>query len=241
MARVFILLLMILSPAFSWHSAALAGDDDERIIGVWERVTENDGLEETWVIKKTKDKWSVAGTFWKRARNGEVGNFKGKDVKYADGALSFTQDYFKLPKGRKNGTRISASAEGDRLDFSAKNGESETKDNMQRAGDASEVLGTWTAMTFGMKETWTIEKGKKGVLSVRGTFKKGDQEVGSWKGVNARYFMRSLWFNQQFDKLPTKTWVNGVAIAGVGRGGEFVFVWSNGKQKGKGKLTLDTR
>jgi hypothetical protein len=53
--------------------------------------------------------------------------------------------------------------------------------------------------------------------------------------------MRTLWFNQQFDKLPTKTWVNGVAIAGVGRGGEFVFVWTNGKQQGKGKLTADTK
>jgi hypothetical protein len=26
-----------------------------------------------------------------------------------------------------------------------------------------------------------------------------------------------------------------------GRAGEFVFVWSNGKQKGKGKLTSDNR
>jgi hypothetical protein len=55
------------------------------------------------------------------------------------------------------------------------------------------------------------------------------------------YFMRTLWFNQQFDKLPTKTWANGVAIAGVGRGGEFVFVWTNRKQQGKGKLTADTK
>jgi hypothetical protein len=74
-----------------------------------------------------------------------------------------------------------------------------------------------------------------------GAFTKGDNEVGRWKRVNVRYVMRTLWFNQQFDKLPTKTWVNGVAIAGVGRGGEFVFVWTNGKQQGKGKLTADTK
>jgi len=80
-------------------------------------------------------------------------------------------------------------------------------------------IGTWKADTFGMKETWTIEKDKKGALSIRGTFTKGDNEVGRWKGVNVRYFMRTLWFNQQFDNLPTKTWVNGVAIAGVGPGG----------------------
>jgi hypothetical protein len=52
-----------------------------------------------------------------------------------------------------------------------------------------------------------------------GAFSKGDNEVGRWKGVNVRYFMRTLWFNQEFAKLPTKTWVNGVAIAGVGQGG----------------------
>jgi hypothetical protein len=241
MVRIAAVCLMILAPALFWQSATRAADEDEKLIGVWERVTEKDNLEETWVIKKTKDKWSVSGSFWKRDQNGEVGNFKGKDVQYADGTLTFTQEYFKVPKGRENGTRITASVEGDRLDFTAKKGESETKDNMQRAGDAGEVLGTWTAVTFGMKETWTIEKGKEGVLSARGTFKKDDKEVGSWKGVNVRYFMRTLFFNQQFDKKPTRTWVNGVAIAGVGRGGEIIFVWSNGRQKGKGKVTLDSK
>jgi hypothetical protein len=238
MIRASIPLLAILGPTLCWHCAAFAGDDEEKIIGVWERATEKDDLEETWVIKKTKAKWSVSGTFFERGR--EVGNFKGKDVKYADGTLTFTQD-FKLPKGRQDGTRITASVEGDRLDLTAKKGKLEVRDNMERAGDAKEVLGTWTAVTFGMKESWTIEKDEKGVLSVRGTFKKDDKEVGSWKGVNVRYFMRTLLFNQEFDKLPTKTWVNGVAIAGVGRGGEFVFLWSNGKQKGKGKLTLETK
>jgi hypothetical protein len=241
MARAAILSLAILAFAYDCPSPGFAADEDEKIVGVWERVIEKDNLEETWVIKKTKDKWSVSGSFWKRDKNGEVGNFKGKDVKYADGTLTFTQDYFKLPAGRKNGVKITASAEGDRLDVSAREGESETRDNMQRAGDASEVLGTWKAMTFGMKELWTIEKDKKGVLSVRGTFTKGDKEVGKWKGVNVRYFMRTLWFNQQFDKRPTRTWVNGVAIAGVGRGGELVFVWTNGKQKGKGKMTSDAK
>jgi hypothetical protein len=241
MVRVSFLLLVILVLASPRHPAAFASGDDEKIIDIWEREIgkDKDLLEETWVIKKTKDKWSVSGTIFNNGK--EVGNFKGKDVKYADGTLSFTQDYLKAPKGRQNGMQITASAEDDRIDFTAKKGKSETKDNMKRAGDASEVLGTWKADTFGMKETCTIEKDKKGALSIRGTFTKGDNEVGRWKGVNVRYFMRTLWFNQQFDKLPTKTWVNGVAIAGVGRGGEVVFVWTNGKQQGKGKLTADTK
>jgi hypothetical protein len=234
------LCLVLAFPLFG-RSAVFAGEDDDKIVGTWERVIEKDDLEETWVIKSTKGKWFVSGSYWKRGKNGEVGNFKGTDITYADGTLTFTQEYFKLPQGRENGTKITASVEGDRLDFTAKKGASESKDNMQRAGDASEVLGAWTCVTFGMKEAWTIEKDKKGVLSVRGTFKKDDKEVGSWKGVNVRYFMRTLWFNQEFTKLPTKTWVNGVAIAGVGRGGEFVYGWTNGKLKGKGKVTTDAK
>jgi hypothetical protein len=232
-------LLILLASVIPSHPARLAGDDEDKIVGVWEWESEKDEVEETWVINKAKDRWSVSGTIFKRGK--EIGNFRGKDVKFADGTLNFTQDYYKLPKGRVNGTKVTATAEGDRLDFSAKHGKTETKDNMKRAGDGSEVLGTWTAMTFGMKETWTIAKDKKGAWAILGIFTKGDKEVGSWKGVNARYFMRALMFNQQFDKLPTKTWVNGVAIAGVGRGSEFAFVWSNGKQKGKGKLTSDNR
>jgi hypothetical protein len=239
MIRYTSFLLVFIALASSWHAAAFAGGDDEKIIGVWERDHEKEELEETWIIKKTKDKWSVSGTFFKRGQ--EVGNFKGKDVKYADDVLSFTQDYFKLPKGFDTGLKITASAEEDRLDIATKKGAAETKDNMKRAGDASEVLGTWTTSWGGFKETWVMEKDKKGVLSVRGTYKKGDAEVGNWKGVNVRYFMRTLMFNQQFDKLPYKTFVNGAAVAGVGRGGEFLFVWANAKQKGKSKLTLEAK
>jgi hypothetical protein len=239
MPRASFLLIVLLALPLSWHSTVLAGDDDEKIIGTWERDHEKEELEETWIIKKTKDKWSVSGTFFKRGQ--EVGNFKGKDVKYADDTLSFTQDFFKLPKGFKTGAKITASAEEDRLDFASKQGQTENKDNMKRAGDASEVLGTWKTAWGGFNEAWLIEKDKKGVLSIRGTYTKGDKEVGSWKGVNVRYFMRTLMFNQQFDKLPpTKLVDNGNAVAGVGRGGEFVFIWTNGKRTGKSKMMLDT-
>jgi len=239
MIRFASVLLVFLGVALARQPAVFAAGDDEKIIGVWEKDHEKEELEETWIVKKTKDKWSVSGTFFKRGK--EVGNFKGKDVKFADDTLSFTQDFFKVPMGKKSGAKITASAEGDRLDVATKMGDTETKDNMKRAGDASEVLGTWKCDTFGMKENWTIEKDKKGALSVRGTFTKANKEVGSWKGVNVRYFMNVLVFNQQFDKLPSKTWVNGVAIAGVGRGGEFAYIWTNGPQKGKGKVTMDAK
>jgi hypothetical protein len=238
MHRVAFALAAVLVVAAHPHPAGGAADDDDALVGTWERLIEKgekEELEETWVIRKTKDGWAVSGNYFERWR--EVGNFKGKDVKYADGTLAFTQEFFKLPKGIDKAAKVTASAEGDRLDVVLKKGSAETRVTLKRAGDAAEVVGTWTANTFGMKETWTVEKGEKGALAVRGTFTKGDAEVGSWKGVNVRYFMRVLGFNQQFDKLPTKTWVNGVAVAGVGRGGEFVYVWTNGKLQGKGKVT----
>jgi hypothetical protein len=238
--RLSFLLLVILVPS-SLHGAAFAGADDEKIIGVWERQTgkDKDLLEETWVIKKTKDKWSVSGTILNNLGK-EVGNFRGKDVKYVDETLTFTQDYFMLPKGRENGVKISASAEGDRIDFTITQGKSEAKDNMRRAGDASEVLGTWKADTAGMKEVWTFAKDSKGALSIRGTFTKDGKEVGSWKGISVRYFMRTLKFNQEFDKLPP-AWENGALISGSARDGEFVFTWSVGRNKGKGKVTSEIK
>ena len=231
-------LLVLFGLVISASSVRPAGRaDDEKIIGVWERETEKDELEETWAIKKNKDnKWTVSGSFWKSGKNGEVGNFKGKDVKYVDGTLSFTQEYFKLPKGRENGTMITASTEGDRLDITAKKGSVETRDNMERAGDANEVVGTWSKITLGMKEVWVIAKDKNGVLSVRGTFSKDGKELGSFKGVNVRYFKHVLCFNQEYIKLPSPNMTNGSAIACVGKGEEMPYIWSKGKEEGKAKL-----
>ena len=238
MPRASILLVLFLALPLSWHPAAIAGNDDEKIIGTWERLHEKEELEETWVVKKTKGKWYVSGTYFQRGQ--EVGNFRGKDVKYADDTLSFTQDFFKLPKGFKGGAKIAASAEGDRLDVAAKDGSTETKDNMKRAGDGSEVVGTWRTEWSGFEETWTIEKDKKGVLSIRGAIDRNYMEVGTWKGTNIRYFMRTLSFNQSFDKLPTKNWNNGTAITGLAKGNEFLYSWQYGNQKGKGKVLLDS-
>ena len=206
MARISLLALAILVLASTWHAGASAGDD-EKIIGVWERVTgkDKDELEETWVIKKTQGKWTVSGTIFNLGV--EVGNFKGKDVKFADGTLSFTQDYFKMPKGRQDGTAITASAEGDRIDFTAKPKKGNVeKDNMKRASDASELLGTWTNVIpgFGFKQFWTFEKDKKGDLSIYGTINKGDKEIGSWKAVNVRYFMGRRDVQSKHGKVPAK-------------------------------------
>src|SRR6516162_9320112 len=66
MVRVSFLLLVILVLASPRHPAAFASGDDEKIIDIWEREIgkDKDLLEETWVIKKTKDKWSVSGTIF---------------------------------------------------------------------------------------------------------------------------------------------------------------------------------
>lgn len=236
MALVRWLLCVVVALSLVTFSSVSAADGEDEIVGVWER--EEYGLEETWVIKKSKDKWSVSGSFWQATKIGEVGNFKGKDVKYADGTLSFAQDYFKLPKGRKNGTKTTASAEGNRLNITLGTGATETKDTMERAGDASELLGTWSTITVGMKETWTFEKDKKGEFSVHGTFKnKAGNEVGRFTGTHVRYFKRVLWFNQQYSKLPPTGGIrNGSAIACTGYGNEMRYVWANGKAAGKAMM-----
>jgi hypothetical protein len=257
MARVSCLWAALLGLALCWQSAALAGGDDEKIVGIWERLHEKekgtdkdkdkgkdkdnkDYIEETWIIKKVKDKWTVSGNFYKDGK--EIGNFKGKDVKFADATLTFTQDFFKLPRGKQSGALVTVSAEGDRLDVSykPKKGE-ETKDNMERAGDYSEVLGSWKIFWGMYKEVWTFEKDKSGTLIVRGTInqRKDKKELGNWKAVNVRYFNRTVIFNQQFEKLPTRTWANGTAIACAGRGGQLVYIWQGPTGKGKNKMTRE--
>lgn len=254
MPRLLCLPIVLLALAVSWPAAASPTGDDEKIIGTWERLHEKakekakdekdkDYIEESWTIKKTKDKWSVSGTFYQPGK-GDVGYFKGKDVRFADGTLTFTQDFFKLPNGFKSGATVTASAEGDRLDvaFTPKKG-AEVKDNLKRAGDGSELLGTWKGdgQTKGVKLAWTVEKDKTGALSIRGQVLRGDQVAGTWNGVNVRYFMKMLTFNQNFDKLPTKTWVNGTAYAAIGRENELIFIWFNGRVQSKHKLTLDSK
>src|ERR1700722_12796665 len=107
MRRVLSLPLFLLAVSVPWAAPAVgrAADDDGKIVGTWERlhqkVKDEDKdreIEETWVIKKSKDTWSVSGKLYMPGK-GEVGNFKGKGVKLADGSLTFTQEFFKLPKG----------------------------------------------------------------------------------------------------------------------------------------------
>ena len=135
MPRVVSLPMFILALSVSWPAvAADSAGDDEKIIGTWERLHEKDKekdkeiIEETWIIKKTKGSWSVSGKFYMLGK-GEVGNFRGKNVKLADGSLTFTQDFFKLPKGFVSGMTVTCSADDDRLDvaFKPTKGE-ETKD-----------------------------------------------------------------------------------------------------------------
>ena len=120
--------IVILAFSVSWPVAASdSAGDDEKIIGTWERLHEKEKekdkdkeyMEETWIIKKTKDKWSISGKFYTPGK-GEVGNFKSKDVKFADGTLTFTQDFFKLPKGFTNGATVTCSADEERLDVAFK-------------------------------------------------------------------------------------------------------------------------
>lgn len=249
MPRVFCLPMFILALSVSWPVvAADNAGDDEKIIGTWERLHEKDKekdkeIEETWIIKKTKGTWSVSGKFYTPGK-GEVGNFRGKNVKFADGSLTFTQDFFKLPKGFVSGTTVTCSADDDRLDvaFQPKKGE-ETKDNFKRAGDASEVMGTWkNTSKNGTTETWIIEKDKKGQLRVRGEWgDKNGKVTHAFNGVNVRYFMKALTFNQNFNKAP-RGFVNfGTAIACMAKDDSLIFVWYNGRNKGKGSLKQESK
>jgi hypothetical protein len=100
---------------------ARAADDGSELTGDWTSVTPGEGFTELWTIKKEKGEWSVRCSYVKDGK--EVGSFQGKDCKYADGALTFTQDFVKKPVDSwDNGSQVAMRAAGDKLKFTWRNG-----------------------------------------------------------------------------------------------------------------------
>ena len=73
---------------------AHAAEGDE-LVGTWEGTSGAGGFKEIWIVKQDKGQWSVVGMFRKDDR--EVGRFQGNNYKFANGVLTFRQQYLKKP------------------------------------------------------------------------------------------------------------------------------------------------
>jgi uncharacterized protein (TIGR03067 family) len=101
------------------------------------------------------------------------------------------------------------------------------------ADPEKDIIGTWegTSGAGGFKEIWTIERDKDG-WSVRGVFKKGDDEVGAWVGKDPKFANGVLTCVQQYSKKPNPGWTEGNVLQAKATGDKLTFVWRAGKNSG---------
>ena len=94
MRRILFLASSALCLLLAWQRPAHAAPDGSELAGVWEEDV--DGFKGVWTIKvDDKGDWTVGSAYSKKGR--PYGSSKGVDVKYADGALVFTQKFAKIP------------------------------------------------------------------------------------------------------------------------------------------------
>jgi hypothetical protein len=116
-------------PGKTTLTRAAAGD---LIAGTWRGASGAGGFTEIWTIKMESDEWSVSGVFQKDGK--DVGAFHGKDCKYANGTLTFVQEYDQKPDPTwASGTRIAAKATKDKLTFTWRNNKQSGTVTLDRA------------------------------------------------------------------------------------------------------------
>lgn len=117
MARAFrlagALLILVVVPS------AQAADDGKELVATWHNTS--DGIVQYWTIKESKGAWTVDGIY--KRGNQEIGSFQGKDPRFADGKLTFIQEFKVKPVASwDSGSTIVVAVQDGKLQFAWKNG-----------------------------------------------------------------------------------------------------------------------
>jgi hypothetical protein len=95
--RILLTSLCVLSLLTVRQARAADDEDIKPFLGEWKTVAE--GMEEGWLVKKSKDgKLSVVGQYRDPKTFKILGAFEGKNVEFKDGKIYFTQVWIKKPK-----------------------------------------------------------------------------------------------------------------------------------------------
>lgn len=120
-------------------SLAAAQPADE-LIGRWQGASGSGGFQESWTISRDKGQWGVVGTYTKDGK--EAGSFRGKDVRFANGQLSFRQQYVKKPDPSwGDGNLMAATAKGNSLNVTWRAGRQSGKVSFTRVEPAADDTG----------------------------------------------------------------------------------------------------
>jgi hypothetical protein len=229
--------LSCLAVALTWQAVRAA---DDPLVGTWE--TDHDGYRDIWTISKDKDDYAVSGVF--RQNGGEVGSWKGADVKVADGKLTCTQNWIVKPNPTwSDNNKLTATVKGDKLTFTWENGngQSGTRDMTRgkaTAADGSDLIGLWQGEHDGFVERLEIRQ-VKGAWTAAGSFlnKKG-VAVGAWGGADVAFADGKLTCTQKYIKKPEASWSDGNKLTAQVTNEKLDLTWDNGNgQSGTHEMT----
>ena len=86
--------------------------DGAELVGAWTDSVGN--FTGTWTVRMGKDGFSVSGVYSDKNMQ-PVGSFTGANVQFADGVLSFDQQFEKKPAGFLDGAHIALKSTGDKV------------------------------------------------------------------------------------------------------------------------------
>jgi hypothetical protein len=119
MIRNVVIVLGALALSLAPSAAPVRAADDEDgvkpFLGEWHTVA--DGIGEGWKISKDKKtgKLSAVGEFRDVKTLALLGGFRGKDVEYKDGKLTFIQVYVKKPRPNwEDGVKMTLEEDGEK-------------------------------------------------------------------------------------------------------------------------------
>jgi hypothetical protein len=244
-----------------------ARPDDPEIVGTWQSQPNPGDFLEVWTIRADAGAWSVRGVF---TRDGvEAGSFEGKECKYANGTLTFRQEYVRKPDATwSENNRISAKVSQGQLDVQWRNRLLKGRTTLVRPGAAArsneptapsaptappvappfgvpgvgndaDLVGSWEGTFDGLKEFWVVAR-EGDRISVKGTFSDAGREVGSFHGENIIALGPTLSFLMKLDRKPRANWPDSFLIGVRAVGGRLDYTWQSGGLAGQRQLAKPT-
>jgi hypothetical protein len=72
-------------------------DISKVLVGTWEGVSGDGRFREVWTITENNGQWSVSGAFYDRQTGQQTGGFRGENVRFQSGVLSFRMIFAPKP------------------------------------------------------------------------------------------------------------------------------------------------
>jgi hypothetical protein len=240
-------LAALLAPA-AWGAAPARAADGDEFAGAWQG--ELNGQRLVWNIAHPGGKWFINGEYYEGKK--AVAAFKGADVKYADGKLTFAQQWIYKPAvGWPDNLATRVEVNGEKLSFSWSQGDVSASGELARKGGTppgdkptdkppdkpaddtpgADFLGKWQRDHDGVQEVITIAKVGDN-WSVTGVYTKDGKEIGVFIGQDVKLHDNELSYIFTSERPPPGLMVNDAHVTLKVKGDVITVDWRHGKRKG---------